>query len=334
MPIYTPNTFNVSGNAQVAGGTGGGGVVPLPTGTTINWQLDEFTTTGTWNKPSQAVLVEVVVIGTGGGGSSGGRRATGVASRGGGAGGSGAPVWATFNANGLPSSVVVSIGAGGNGAAANTIDDTNPAAGGSGGATTFGRFLVVGGATGGVAGGASGSPSVWQLGGTLPRLPHIYSWVTSGGSTISGVAQLTFPPLTTASWQYYPAAPGTGVTAANVMAAGSAGNQMYNLLFSLNTAAAAGAVGGGNGGAGVSDYNTAIGQGEMMFMSGNPGTKFPGSTGGSGGSALAAAGGAGGAPGAYGASGAGGGGSRNGFNSGAGGAGGGALVKILTMYLT
>jgi hypothetical protein len=333
MPIYIPNTFNVSGNAAVVGGTGGGSV-PTPTGTTINWQLDEFTATGTYTKPAQAVLVEVVIIGAGGGAASGSRLPTGQATRGGSPGGPGVAGWASFNANAVPSSVAVTIGVAGTGGAAVTFDSTNGASGGSGGTTSFGSLISVLGGTGATY-LVAGVPPSWVTGGITPRTPFLYSWTGGAGSSGAGAKIDALDASDLAMYKYYFAPPGTGITNANVQGAGGIGNTLYNYIYVKNTAAAGGTAGGGNGAAGISDYAPTMSVGEMMWMSNNVGTRHLGTSGGGGGSSsVAAAGGAGGAPGNYGAGGAGGGASRNGNNSGAGGAGGAAVVKVLTMYLT
>ncbi|GIW15694.1 MAG: hypothetical protein KatS3mg063_1547 [Tepidiforma sp.] len=85
------------------------GIMPIqrfPTAPSI--AIERFDASGTWYKPAWAKYVEVICIGAGGGG--GGAYG---GSYGGGGGGGGARVGALFRAADLPSSVTVTVGAGG-----------------------------------------------------------------------------------------------------------------------------------------------------------------------------------------------------------------------------
>lgn len=124
--------------------------------------VEVFTSSGTWNKAGEAKTVCVELIGTGGGGASGAIDDTGSGdARGGPGGGGGAHTIWSFNADDLPSSVSITIGAGGDGAAANTGVGTSGSAGSDGGATSFGSLIELpggkgGGTTGDISGGIGG----------------------------------------------------------------------------------------------------------------------------------------------------------------------------------
>lgn len=102
---------------------------------------------GTWNKPTDEYrYFEVYAIGGGGGGSSCGLVSdTGYFSTTGGGGGSGMTVKSLVNYADMPSSVAVTIGAGGVGASNATRGNV---AGGNGGATSFGSIAIASGGLG------------------------------------------------------------------------------------------------------------------------------------------------------------------------------------------
>lgn len=127
--------------------------------------IQTFTTSGTWTKPVWAKTVDVIAIGGGGGGGSGCRRGTG-ANLSGGAGGGSAPVsFYRALASDLTDTVSVTIGAAGTGGAAVTANDTNGNAGGNGGDTSFGSYVLSGGGGGG-GGGQTTNSTAGAIGGS------------------------------------------------------------------------------------------------------------------------------------------------------------------------
>jgi hypothetical protein len=123
-------------------------------------EVTVFTSSGTWNKPTETDFAGVFVEVVGGGGGSGGCAATGASqtsSSGGGQGGAYARVW--IPAADLASTVSVTIGNGG------TAGGSTPSNGGTGGTTSFGGHASVPGGEGGSQGGAAGPSSTTQNGG-------------------------------------------------------------------------------------------------------------------------------------------------------------------------
>jgi hypothetical protein len=115
--------------------------------------VQDFTASGTWTKPSGVTYVRVVCVGGGGGGGGGHNAAAGG---GGGGGGGGAVTVADFLASALSPTETVTVPAAAAGGPSNTIGSnatnvsfgTRPGAGGGGGGGT--RF---GGSGAGGAGG-------------------------------------------------------------------------------------------------------------------------------------------------------------------------------------
>jgi hypothetical protein len=305
-------------------------------GGTLTLTLREYTAGDTWTKPTGLAMVEVVCVGAGGGGGSGARRASGVASRGGGGGGGGTVSYAQILAASLASTVTVTIGAGGNGGAAVTADNTGGSAGSNGGSTSFGSHCV---APGGVGAGTDGA-----VFGAI-SLSASYEPDFAFGACVGGVGRPspsagTIPAtgvlqeLSEAGSNFSSnpgAGAGGGVTTANVASGSALGGGIYNYSGSLNTRAAAAAV-GGNGNNGTNNWGNRMCQ-TQRIRNASPSYAI-GASGSAGGGNTTGAGGNGGNGGNYGGAGAGGGGTRNGFNSGAGGNGAGGLCFVLEYTIT
>lgn len=339
--------------------TGNSGKVITTDGTTASWSatktikgqsligagavavadLQEFTTSGTWNKPSGATFVLVEMYGGGAGGGSGCRGGT-TSLTGGAGGGGGAYISKMFLASDLASSVSVTIGAGGSGGTAITSNSTNGDNGGTGGDTSFGSYVTAyGGGSGG--GGLAGSNT---------------SWGGGGGVGSAGAANTAGSPsqgqTTTTAGDNGPNMFGGGAVASNSNQppgatgwGGGAGGRTY-VTINYNAGFGSGSVsGGGGGGAGGSldagGAATVGGSGGASYMpttnggtggavATNGGAGSSRSGGGGGGGNTAGIGGTGGAGGFPAGGGGGGGASTSGNNSGAGGAGANGYARIIS----
>lgn len=237
-----------------------------------------FTSSGSWEIPVGAKIVNVVCVGAGGGGGGGARNAT---SRGGGVGGAGGGVsefmFRASDLGGAGTSISLTVGAAGAAGAATASGTTYLAgnAGSAGGNTSFGSYLVAKGGGGGAGGNATqpansaSGEGMWygNYGSDISSTVSNTSGGGAGGSGSGGAATFGSGGLPTS----------VNLTAATTASAAGPANTFYN-----------GAGGGGAGGSSSTTTPTTAGAGG-----------FPGGGGGGGGEGSTAGGtGAGGAAGA------------------------------------
>jgi len=311
-----PNADGTSGQALTTNGSGALSWSSAGGGATLN----EFSSSGTWTKPSGANFVMVEVWGAGGGGGSGRRGASSSARYGGAGGGGGGYNYRLMKASDLASTVTVTVGTGGSGGTAITADSTNGNAGTTGGNTTFGSHLTGYGGIGGAGGtnsdagaGAQGGGTLFSgFFGTIPNSAGNFNAASGSypesygfGGAGSGYSRTNGPGSDGGNSGYGGAGGGGGgwISATNILQNGGKGGSIRGSSTSGagdGGSAGSGATSGGNGGA---------------FQGGGGGSGDTGKTGGNGGTA--SGGGGGGA-------------SLNGTNSGAGGAGGAGFCRVYT----
>lgn len=262
--------------------------------------VQAFTSSGTWTKPSGAISVHVVVISGGGGGGSGRRTASGAAASGGSGGGGGGWTTSTFPATLLSATESVTVGGGGTAGAAVTVNSTDGNNGGGGSNSSFGTKLRSQPGGAGQAGN-TGAATAGSAGNGL----------SGGGTGGAGNASAAGTAGSTGNMGAPGGGAGGGLATTPVVTAGGAGG----VSTALNTAA------GGAGGA----TDGAVGTAGTGAAAGLP---IAGSGGGGGASSIVGVGGTGGIGGIYGAGGGGGGASLNGGNSGAGGVGAAGIVIV------
>jgi len=287
--------------------------------------LREFTTGGSWSKPTDASFKGVWVFAAGGGGSGGAGNVnvTNVTGGGGAGGGSFVRLW--IPAASLLTTETYAIGAG-----AVSVATGN---GGAGGATLFGAHAEAKGGGGGAAGSTSAASVAAGAGGDAAlNTPVVNGSSISGGRGGTGAratATATDVPAGIISGANLvgssAGAPGGGGgcgVSAGVQTAGKAGGAAWSTT--QTSGGAAGTAGGGNGGNGVSDIYI------NPFLGLIASTIGIGTGGGGGGGITTGTAGNGGNGGR--AAGGGGGGGTGSGTRGAGGAGGDGFIILYEMF--
>jgi hypothetical protein len=284
--------------------------------------LHEYTTGGTWNKPTSPSFRGVWVFAAGAGGSGGAGAINNTNVSGGSAGGGGSLVRLWIPAASLGLTETYAIGAGGAGVATG--------AGGAGGATLFGAHVEAKGGSAGAAGQTTTSSIAGGAGGNATlNTPVVNGASISGGAGGFGARSSAAIGDGTTGVLNAAAPGGGGGTGVNSTTAGGNGRSGGGAWSTSLTAGGAGGISpGGNGTAGVSDIylNPFLGLVTPTIGIGTGGGGGAGAT-----TANAGAGAAGGR-----AAGGGGGGScyqtPAGFIRGASGAGGNGFLLVYEMY--
>jgi hypothetical protein len=233
--------------------------------------IQVFTSSGTWTKPSGYTSARRLVVGAGGGGGSGRRRANATVGFGGGGGQGGSFAEDIVSLSLLGATETVTVGTGGSGGLAASADSTNGNAGGAGTISSFGTantasYIAASGGNGGAAG-----TTVSAAGGTNPAANGQaigYAGGASGaGATAAVVGSPATPPYGKAAGG---GGGGGGLNAANVVASGAVGGIGASGQLQANTSGLAGLANsagtyspgsGGNGSDGSTGAGTAGGHG-------------------------------------------------------------------------
>lgn len=266
-----------NGNVLTASSTAPFGMIWATQSGGSGIDIQEFTSSDTWSKPTGAktVLIEMWGGGGGGGGSSG--------SFSGGGGGGGHYISQTIDASQISSSVYITVGAGGTGGTGN---------GGVGGNSSFGSYITAygggsgqsgagGAGSGGGGGGLAAAGSAGNSSGAGYGTANPISVATKGANGSGGDDSGTAG----GGDSYYGGAGGSGRSNNAIKpggnsiwgGAGGAGGNTY----STNQRVGGTSVFGGNGGAGVSGNSS--GQGGSGGGGYFDGSDNSGTTGGAGG---------------------------------------------------
>ncbi|MGL6349209.1 MAG: hypothetical protein ACRC2U_05025 [Aeromonas sp.] len=252
--------------------------------------IQTFTTPGTftWTKLAGAKLVKIWTISGGGGGGAGRKGAAGTVRTGGAAGGSGGISFLEIDASLLGATESLTVGAGGNGAAAVTVNSTNGGAGSPGGESFFGsvssKYVRAGNGNGGAGGSATQALGGGFGAGSYANGSAGSTSNNTGGGGGTGVSS---------NIGVSSAGSGAGITSANVASIGGQGGS-YPALHE-NIIGALGPAIGTNGGPpptirAASDYRGGAGSsGGGSSITGNAGNggdgAGAGTSGGGGGAA-------------------------------------------------
>jgi len=238
-------------------------------------RLQDFSASGTWTRPANVDVVDVIVQAAGGGGGSGG--ASLGTDHGGGGGSAGEYIVASVPVSG---NVTVTVGAAGVGGAGVTAGTTQGHDGTDGGASSFGSLVITKGGKAGLA-GVDSTPSASSAGGAVSG--HIFTETNNNqyanGFGVAGAAGGTGGTFNTSSFTWVNHAH-SGYTFPGCFDGGNPGADYATGPFSF--------VSGGGGGGGGSRFG--FGGNGSDGQTSNPGATVAATAFGAGG------GGSGGAP--------------------------------------
>ncbi len=323
------NGVTVSNQAMVVLDTVSGrwGTTGIPGGSGSSRTTFLTVGSGTFNKSLAPVAATIEVYGwQGGGGGGSGRRGASGAAGGGGGGAAGSAFYANVPGQFFGNTINYTVGAGGAGGAAQTVNNSDGIMGATGGVTSFGDLIqAVPASTGGGAGtngtssggSATGVVISYNYSGNAIGAPGGSGTITVGTSG-SNIAQNGIFNLL--------ARPGGGGGGADTVTARAGGDGSSVVTPDLATVILAGGAGGIEtgiiNGSNGTDYTNSL-NGRAVGGSGG---------GGGGGQSTGLVAGNGGNGGFPGGGGGGGGGSLNGTNSGAGGNGGDGLIIVIEHF--
>jgi hypothetical protein len=209
--------------------------------------LHEYTTGGTWNKPTSPSFkgVWVFAAGAGGAGGAGNINNTNVTGGSGGGGGSLVRLWIPAASLGLTETYAIGSGA----------VSVASGAGGAGGATLFGAHVEAKGGSGGAAGQTTTTTQAGAAGGNATLNTPVVNGASISGGAGGGGARLNANAGDGTTGIISAAAPGGGGgVGVNSTVSGGNGRAGGGAWSTTLTAGGAGGVSpGGNGTAGVSD---------------------------------------------------------------------------------
>ena len=282
-------------------------------------QVDKFTSSGTWTKPSGAKFVEVTLIGGSAGGGSGRVSASGVNANGGGGGGSSAIVHFTFDADDLGATETIIVGAKGLGGAAVSTNDTDGVDGTAGGETSIGTGATTKLRTYTANPGLGGKSATAGTGGVSSIGATAFNTGQGSGGSSSSNGAIGQSGTNSSGFNTVGGASGGGIPTNNIASPGGTGSRYTSVsVLPITNGGTGGSAGGGAGGTGVLTQMKIFG-----FQIGTGG--------GGGGAAVNTNGGAGGNGNGF-SGGGGGGAARNGFSSGKGGDGTDGIAVLVTYF--